>query len=151
MNRPHNSPSWVNYRVHVVSILNNTDRVKTEPYWTTLMINRTDTFISESRFKVSADSNRSLKTKDRQFDYFVVTDDTDDTVSCHNDNLRCHQWWQNCHIDDFVSENIAHCVIDCLNHSLTPFKNRLHFQMQFHEQKFPYFVISLNFVPNGPI
>ena len=41
-----------------------------------------------------------LKTKDRhQFDNFVVTGGT---VSCRNDNLRCHQWPQSCQIDDFV-------------------------------------------------
>ena len=39
-----------------------------------------------------------LKTKDHQFDNFVVTGGT---VS--NDNLRYHQWRQSCQIDDFLS------------------------------------------------
>ena len=38
-----------------------------------------------------------LKTKGRQFDNIVVTGGT---VSCHNDNLWCHQWRQNCQIED---------------------------------------------------
>ena len=37
------------------------------------------------------------KTKDRQFDNFVVIGGT---VSCLYDNLRCHQWQQSCQIDD---------------------------------------------------
>ena len=41
----------------------------------------------------------SLKTKDYQFDNFVVTGGT---VSCHNDNLQCHQWWQSCQLDDLL-------------------------------------------------
>ena len=41
-------------------------------------------------------STKSLKTKCRQFDNFVVT------VSCHNDNLRCHQLRQSCQIDDLL-------------------------------------------------
>ena len=47
----------------------------------------------------------TLKTKDRQFDNFVVIDGT---VSCHYDNLRCHQWRQSCQIDNlsFFSEAI---------------------------------------------
>ena len=39
----------------------------------------------------------SLKTNNRQFDNVVVTGGT---VSCHNDNLWCHQWRQSCQIDD---------------------------------------------------
>ena len=39
-----------------------------------------------------------VKTKDRQFDDFVVTGGT---VSC-NDNLRCHQLRQSCQIDDLL-------------------------------------------------
>ena len=30
---------------------------------------------------------------------FVVTCGT---VSCHNDKLQCHQWWQSCQIDDLL-------------------------------------------------
>ena len=41
----------------------------------------------------------SLKTKDRQFDNVVVTGGT---VSCHSDNLRCHQWRQSCQIDNLL-------------------------------------------------
>ena len=41
----------------------------------------------------------SLKTKDRQFDNVVVTGGT---ISCHNDNLWCHQWRQSCQIDDLL-------------------------------------------------
>ena len=38
-------------------------------------------------------SSQTLRTKGRQFDNFVVTGGT---VSCHNENLWCHQWWQSC-------------------------------------------------------
>ena len=31
--------------------------------------------------------------KDRQFDNFVITGGT---ISCHYDNLLCHQWWHSC-------------------------------------------------------
>ena len=41
----------------------------------------------------------SLKTKACQFDNFVVTDGI---VSCHDDNLWCHQWRQSCQIDDHL-------------------------------------------------
>ena len=41
-------------------------------------------------------TDAALKTKDRQFYSFVVTDDT---VSCLCDNLRCHQWQQSYQID----------------------------------------------------
>ena len=34
-----------------------------------------------------------MKTKDHQFDYFVVAGGT---ISCHYDKLRCHQWQQSC-------------------------------------------------------
>ena len=40
-----------------------------------------------------------LKIKDRQFDKFVITGGT---VSCPNDNLQCHQWWQSCQLDDLL-------------------------------------------------
>ena len=35
-----------------------------------------------------------------QFDNFVVTGGT---ISCHYENLRCHQWQQSCQIDDLWS------------------------------------------------
>ena len=41
----------------------------------------------------------TLRTKDRQFDNFVVTGGI---VSCCYDNLRCHQSWQSCQIDDLL-------------------------------------------------
>ena len=41
----------------------------------------------------------ALKTKGRQFDNFVVISDT---LSCHNDNLRCHQLRQSCQIDNLL-------------------------------------------------
>ena len=41
----------------------------------------------------------TLKTKDPQFDNIVITGGT---VSCHNDNLQCHQWGQSCQIDDLM-------------------------------------------------
>ena len=41
----------------------------------------------------------TLKTKGCQFDNFVVTGGT---VSCRNDNLRCHQWRRSCQIDNFL-------------------------------------------------
>ena len=46
-------------------------------------------------------AQESLKTKwqQKQFDNFVITRGT---VSCHIDNLQCHQWWDNCQIDDFL-------------------------------------------------
>ena len=37
--------------------------------------------------------------KGRQFDDFVVAGGT---LSCRNDNLRCHQWRQTCQIDDLL-------------------------------------------------
>ena len=40
-----------------------------------------------------------LKTKGRQFDNFVVIGGT---VSCRNDNLRCHQCRPNCQIDNLL-------------------------------------------------
>ena len=39
----------------------------------------------------------TLKRKDPQFDNFVITGGT---VSCRNDNLWCHQWWQSCRNDN---------------------------------------------------
>ena len=39
------------------------------------------------------------KARGCQFDNFVVTGGN---VSCHNDNLQCHQWWQSCQIDNPV-------------------------------------------------
>ena len=53
--------------------------------------------ITKSRGGVGCFSGTSMKrkyplmTKGRQFDNFVVTGGT---VSCHNDNLQCHQWQQ---------------------------------------------------------
>ena len=44
-----------------------------------------------------------LKTKDCQFDHFVVTSTT---VICHYANLRYHQWQQGCIIDEFL---FSHC------------------------------------------
>ena len=41
----------------------------------------------------------SLETKDCQFDNFVVIGGT---VSCHYDNLRCHEWQQNCQTDNLL-------------------------------------------------
>ena len=41
----------------------------------------------------------SLKTKYRQSDNFVITGGT---VSCHYENLRCHQWWWSCQIDNLL-------------------------------------------------
>ena len=42
---------------------------------------------------------QTLKTNGRQFDNLVVAGGT---VSCHNDNLRCHQWRGGCQIDDIL-------------------------------------------------
>ena len=51
----------------------------------------------------------ALRTNDRQFDNFVVTGGT---VSCHNDNLQYHQWWQICQIDHLLfSVNTARCML----------------------------------------
>ena len=41
----------------------------------------------------------TLKTKSCQFDNFVVIGGT---VSCRDDNLRCHQRRQSCQIDDIL-------------------------------------------------
>ena len=41
----------------------------------------------------------AMKTKCYQFNNFVVTGGT---VSCREDNLRCHQWLQICQIDDLL-------------------------------------------------
>ena len=38
-----------------------------------------------------------MKSKGHQFDNFVIIGGT---VSCRNDNLRCHRWWESCQIDD---------------------------------------------------
>ena len=45
----------------------------------------------------------SSKTKGRQFDNFVVIGGT---ISCSNDNLRCHQWWRSCQSDDLCFQCI---------------------------------------------
>ena len=37
--------------------------------------------------------------KGHQIDNIVVIGGT---VSCHNDNLRCHQWWQCCQFDNLL-------------------------------------------------
>ena len=44
---------------------------------------------------------------DRQFDNVVVTGGT---VSCHNDNLWCHQWRQSCQIDDLFKPLFSVCL-----------------------------------------
>ena len=44
-------------------------------------------------------AKETLTTKSRHFDNFVVTCGT---VSCRNDNLRCHQGRQSCQIDDLL-------------------------------------------------
>ena len=49
----------------------------------------------------------SLKTKDHQFDNFVITGGT---VSCHYDNLQCHQWQQSRQIDDLLFSVLWHVV-----------------------------------------
>ena len=51
----------------------------------------------------------TLRTKDCQFDSFVVAGGT---VSCHYDNLRCHQSRQSCPIDDrlFSMNVILWCI-----------------------------------------
>ena len=46
---------------------------------------------------------KSLRTNDSQFDNFVVTGDT---VSCHYDNLRCHQSWQNYQIEGTALQRV---------------------------------------------
>ena len=38
---------------------------------------------------------------------FVVTGGT---VSCHIDNLRCHQWWQSCQIDNLLFSVICYNI-----------------------------------------
>ena len=47
----------------------------------------------------STQLSHSLKRKYGQFDNFVVNGGT---VSCHYDNLWCHQWRQSCQLDDFL-------------------------------------------------
>ena len=54
--------------------------------------------VVKSRFWLAFRVYISLKIKHRQFDNFVVAGGT---VSCHNDNLRCHQWRQSCQIATF--------------------------------------------------
>ena len=56
----------------------------------------------------------SLETKGRQFDNFVATGGT---VSCLNDNLRCHQWRQSCRIGD-LSFSVLRFLI--LSHTFEP-------------------------------
>ena len=49
------------------------------------------------------------KKTDHQFDNFVIIGVT---VSCHNDNLQCHQWWKICQIDNvFVFSVVAYSRI----------------------------------------
>ena len=48
----------------------------------------------------------TLKTKCRRFDNFVVTGGT---VSCRNDNLRCHKLRQSCQIDNLLFSVEEHC------------------------------------------
>ena len=65
-------------------------------------------FVHTGRICVYRETMVQLKTKDRQFDNLVVTGGT---VSCHYDNARCNQCWQNCQFDDdFFSVFIS--VID---------------------------------------
>ena len=52
-----------------------------------------------SAIEANANDTGTLKTKGCQFDNFVIIGGT---VSCRNDNLPCHQWWQNCPIDDLL-------------------------------------------------
>ena len=51
-----------------------------------------------------------LKTKSSQFDNFVVTGGT---VSCHYDNLRCHQWKQSRQIDDRFGASCGVSIVIC--------------------------------------
>ena len=45
----------------------------------------------------TAEWSTDPQNKNRHFDYFV---DIGGIVSCQNDCLRCHQWWQSCRIDN---------------------------------------------------
>ena len=51
-----------------------------------------DTFKCVREFK-------ALKIKYHQFANFVITGGT---ISCHNDNLWCHQWWQSRQTDNLL-------------------------------------------------
>ena len=55
----------------------------------------------------------TLKTKDLQFGNFVLTGGT---VSCRNDNLRCHQWGQSSQIDELLFSVQATCLMRLLLH-----------------------------------
>ena len=54
---------------------------------------------STSEIATDLAKTKSLETKYHQFDNFVVTGGT---VSCHNDNLQCHQSQQSCQIDNLL-------------------------------------------------
>ena len=49
---------------------------------------------------------QALKTKGHQFGNFVTIGGT---VSCHNNKLQCHQWWQSCQIDDLLYSQWRGC------------------------------------------
>ena len=58
-----------------------------------------------------------LKTKGRQFDNFVVTGGT---VSCRNDNFRCHQIRQCCQFDNLLlSVHWTHFIVDPRKHLIS--------------------------------
>ena len=48
----------------------------------------------------------TLKPKDHQFGIIVAIEGT---VSCHNDNLPCPQWWQSCQIGNILFS--VYCLI----------------------------------------
>ena len=56
--------------------------------------------------------------KYNQFDNFVVSDGT---VSCRNDNLRCHKWHQSCQIGDILFSVWVHTQNDACMPRPLPF------------------------------
>ena len=49
-------------------------------------------------------------TENKRSPFWQLCVSTGGTVSCHNDDLWCHQWWQNCQNDDLLfSVHHWHC------------------------------------------
>ena len=70
------------------------------------------------RLTISSQNQQHWK-QDHQFDNFLMTGGT---VSCRNDNLRRHQWWKSCQIENIVfpvNEHSNHCTHNWNNSSVS--------------------------------
>ena len=68
-------------------------------WWFLMIWRQIGTRPSHADSAMTIQCHMNTKNNDRQYDNFVVTGGT---VSCHYDNLRCHQWRQSCEIDDLL-------------------------------------------------